>query len=96
MTSSREALALASQRGYPDIMLLQRHVGALTRSRFRKTPPGFRCVLISLLNLADALEITQVVQTTDGHGGVKGPNCCGNQFLSKGPTGRAESARNWP
>src|SRR4029453_5191930 len=64
--------ALALYRGYPDIMLLQRQRWGVDQVQVQKDAPWLQVRTDIAINLADALEITQIVQTTNRHGGVKG------------------------
>src|SRR6266852_3996844 len=64
--------ALASRRGYPDIMLLQRQRWGIDQVKVQKDAARLQVRADITVDLADALEITQVVQTASGHCSVKG------------------------
>src|SRR5437879_2488564 len=63
--------ALASHRGYPDIMLLQRQRWGIDQVKVQKDATRLQVRADIAVDLADTFKIAQVVQTTDGHGGVK-------------------------
>ena len=64
--------ALASCRGYPDIMLLQRQRGGVDQVKIQKNAARLQVRADITVDLADALEIAQIMQTNGRHGGIKG------------------------
>ena len=64
--------ALASHRGYPAIMLLQRQRRGVDQVKIQKDAARLQVRADIAVDLADALEIAQIMQTAGGHGGIKG------------------------
>src|SRR5206468_12879467 len=64
--------ALAARRRYPNVMLLQRQSWGIDQVKVQKDTARLQVRADITIDLADALKITQVVQTAGRHGGVKG------------------------
>ena len=69
---ARGLFTLASRSRHPAIMLLQRQRWGVHQVEVQEDTARLQVRADIAVNLADALEIAQVVQTADGHGGVKG------------------------
>src|SRR5215510_9302296 len=64
--------ALALRRSYPDIMLLQRQRWGVDQVQVQKNATRLQVPADIAVDFADALEITQIMQTARGHSSGKG------------------------
>src|SRR5207245_2195392 len=65
-------VTLASRRGHPAVVLLQRRRWSVEQVKVQKDATRLQVRADVTVDLADALEIAQVVKATGRHSGVKG------------------------